>query len=370
MSTAHARIEDTSALPTAAESPPAATHSLLMPAVGTMSVVLIIACLHAGRPLVLPVVVALLLSIVLSPVVRALRRRGIPERVGSAFIVFGVVAIVVVCFLAAIGPATDWVSTLPQNVSRVEARIRGVTRPLEAIQKTAEKVQQVGAPPSTGEPPRVAIVSEGVVARWTSSTLSVLFAIVSIVFLTYFLLASGPMFRRKLADVLPRRVDRTRVINWLEQIELVASRFLLLSLMINTGVAAATAAGLRIVGMPHPVLWGATAGLLNFVPYIGALATTTVLSLAALSISDPGTHVIFAPVIFVFIHLIESNLVTPTVLGHRLPVSPIVIFVGLLFWGWVWGIPGAVIAVPLTVVIKITCDHLPALQHIGDALGN
>ncbi len=343
---------------------------MLMPSVGTLTILAALTALRVGRALVFPIVLAILISLVLSPLVRVLRRAGIAEHYGAAIIVFGALALAAAGVAALTGPATAFLDGAPASLAAAEQRIHRLVRPLERLQKTAERVEQATAPPSSSAPPRVEMATPGILARWSGSTISAGLALFSTIFLTYFLLASGPMFRKKLADALPSRFERARFATLFDDIELVTSRYLLISLMINTGVAAATALGLWLVGMPNALLWGGLAGLLNFVPYLGAVTTFCLLVLAALSTTDPSGRMVFAPVIFLCIHLLESNIITPTVLGRRLPLSPIAIFVALLFWGWMWGIPGAVIAIPLTVVIKVACDHLPGLERYSALLND
>ena len=352
------------------DAPPAPLPPMLMPSVGVLGIVATIAAVRVGRELILPIVLAILASLILSPMVRWLRRHRVPEHFGAGVVVFGALALLLCAAISLIAPATNILSRAPAALSTGESRIRTLVRPLEALQATAERIQQVGAPQSGDGPARVEVAAPGIVARWSGSTLSAGLTIVSTIFLSYFLLASGPMFRRKIADVLPSRFERARFATLFDEIELVTSRYLLLSLTINGGVAVATASGLWLVGMPNALLWGCVAGVLNFVPYLGAYTTLAVLTLSVLSTPDSTGHQIFAPVIFLCIHLLESNIVTPTVLGRRLPLSSIAVFVALLFWGWMWGIPGAVIAVPVTVVIKVTCDHLPGLEHVGALLND
>jgi predicted PurR-regulated permease PerM len=161
----------------------------------------------------------------------------------------------------------------------------------------------------------------------------------------------------------------------LSEIEIATSRFLATTTLINSCVGIATALALWAVGLPNPVLWGVVAAVFNFVPYIGPLATATVIATASLATSpdtEPArlSSVLLPPAVFILIHLTENNLVTPVLLGRRLPLNTVAIFLGLISFGWMWGIPGAVIAVPLTVVMKITCDYVPSLLHVGELLGN
>lgn len=352
------------------DSAPAPLPPMLMPSVGTLGVVATIAAVRLGRALILPMVLAILASLILSPMVRLLRRNRIPEHFGAAVVVFGALAVAGCVAISLVGPATTFLNRAPAALAAGESRIRSFVRPLEALQATAERIQQVGTPPTGEGPARVEVAAPGIVERWSGSTLSAGLAIVSTIFLSYFLLASGPMFRKKLADALPSRFERNRFATLFEEIELVTSRYLLLSLIINAGVAVAAAIGLWLVGIPNALVWGLVAGVLNFVPYLGAYTTMALLALFVLSSPDATGHEIFGPVVLFGIHLLESNIVTPTILGKRLPLSSIAVFVALLFWGWMWGIPGAVIAVPLTVVIKVTCDHLPGLEHVGALLND
>ena len=116
--------------------------------------------------------------------------------------------------------------------------------------------------------------------------------------------------------------------------------------------------------------WVTYAAVLNFVPYLGPMVTVTIIALVALASIDSIGHALLAPAAFLAVHLTESNLITPFVLGRHLPVNTVAIFLGLLFFGWMWGIPGAVLAVPLTVCVKLVCDHVPALSQVGELLDN
>lgn len=117
-------------------------------------------------------------------------------------------------------------------------------------------------------------------------------------------------------------------------------------------------------------MWGLIAAVLNFVPYLGPVVTAAIITLAALAGIDEPARALIAPAAFIVIHLTETNFVTPTLLGRHLPLNTVTIFLGLLFFGWMWGIPGAVLAVPLTVCAKLVCDHVPALAHVGELLDN
>lgn len=338
--------------------------------VGFIATILTIAALKLGRDVALPIVLAVLFTLLLSSPVRWLRRHGIREKFGAAVVVFGALATISLVSAMLVTPAVEWVGSAPRTMQDVERKVRRLARPLLALQKSAESIERVTAAPGADTTQQVRIAEPGLFARASVNVLKQIPTALTVVFLTYFLLAAAPLFRRKLAQMMPGRRDVAKVESVVAEIELVTSRFLMTMLAINTGVATATAVGLWLVGVPNPILWGVVAGVLNFMPYIGPVATAAVVTLAALASFDDPARALLAPAICVVIHLIETNLITPVLLGRRLPLNTVAIFVGLIFFTWVWGIPGAVLAVPITVVFKVTCDHVPALNSVGEILGS
>ena len=334
-------------------------------------IVMSVAALKLGRAVVLPIVISVLLTLLLSAPVRWLRRRRIPERIGAAIVVFGAIGVAVGVGATLVTPATEWVATAPATIAKVEGKIRVLMKPIAALEQSADRMATVAAPPTQSgrAPPQVQLATPSMLDR-VLGAFEIVPAAFSVIFLTYFLLASGPLFRKKIAQILPGRRDVVHFETILSEIELVTSRFLATATMINAGVGVATALSLWAVGLPSPILWGGLVAVLNFVPYLGPITSVTVITLAALASFDNVAHALIAPACFGAIHLVENNLVTPTLLGRRLPVNTVAIFLGLIFFGWVWGIPGAVLAVPLTTVVKIACDHIPPLRHLGELLGN
>lgn len=333
------------------------------PLVG-MFILLAIAALKIGSALVLPIVVSVLFAFLLGAPVRWLRRHGIKEGIGAGIVVFGTVAALGISIYFLSGPASEWLERAPQSLAQAERKLRRLTKPFEAIQQTAEKVEQVAAP-GAKDAPRVEIAEPGIMKRVQGTGIAFGGAALTVVFLTYFLLATGELFRQKLAAVLPGRRERAKVVEALGEIELQMSRYLFLTTVINTVVGLLTWIFLAAIKMPNAALWGALAGVLNFIPYVGAIVTIALIGIAALVSFDGSNQALIAAGGFFVINMIESNLVTPAVLGRRLPLNVVALFVGLLFWGWIWGITGAVLAVPLTVMLKIICDHVEGLENVA-----
>ena len=336
--------------------------------IGTL---LVIATLRLGRAFVMPVVIAVLLTLMLTTPVRWLQLRRVPGRIAAALVVFGAVAMFLGVAAALVSPTMDWLATAPQTMAKLETKVRALAKPLLALQRSADRMQQQATGARTADaPPQVQLVSPGLFAKVSAEGVSAAPVALAVVFLTYFLLASGPLVRRKLAGLLPGKDELARREHLLGEIELATSHFLITVVAINTAVGILTALVLWAVGVPSPLLWGMVAAVLNFVPYLGPIVTAAIIALAALASVDDTARAFVAPAAFYAIHMIETNLVTPTLLGRNLPVNTVAIFLGLLFFGWMWSIPGAVLAVPLTVCVKLVCDHVPSLAHVGELLGH
>ena len=332
--------------------------------------VMVIATLRLGRALVLPIVIAVLLTLTLRAAVRWLARNRIPARVGAALVVLGVIGVAGGATALIASPAMEWIASAPYTIQIVEMKVRRIMKPFSALEQSADRMQRAAGPSGTRPPTMVQVATPSLVERLTTGSLAAIPATLSVVFLTYFLLANDALARRKLAGLLPGRVELDRRERLLDQIEIAASHFLVTVSLVNVGVGVATALALWLIGVPNAVLWGSIAAVLNFVPYLGATVTLTLITIAATASIDSVTHALVAPAVFLAIHLTESNVVTPFALGRHLPLNTVAIFLGLLFFGWLWGIPGAVLAVPLTVCVRLVCDYVPALAHVGELLDN
>ncbi|MGH7358694.1 MAG: AI-2E family transporter, partial [Candidatus Rokuibacteriota bacterium] len=147
------------------------------------------------------------------------------------------------------------------------------------------------------------------------------------------------------------------------------SKYLVTMTLINVGLGAAVGGAMRLADMPNPVLWGVTAAVLNFVPYLGPVVTLGMIALVSLLTFEGLDRALVAPALYLGLNALEGYLVTPMLLGRRLLLNPVVIFMGIIFWGWLWGIPGALLAVPIMATFKIFCDHIGPLSPIGEFLG-
>jgi predicted PurR-regulated permease PerM len=324
--------------------------------------ILATAALHFGAGLLLPIAIAGLFTLLLDPPVRALRKLGLSTGVGAALMVFGTLGVLVSGGVLLAGPAAEWVATAPKTLNKVQSRLRKILRP---IQETAQKVDQATDAVTRGGPPTVQIQEPGLLERVSGGTTSVIATVITVVFLTYFLLAMLPVFRKKLADLIGTRAGARNMEEVLTEIEVQMSRYMLLNTLTSAGVGLAAWGFLAVVGLPNALLWGVVACLLNFIPYAGALVTTALVGAAAL-VSFEGTGmVLLVAGGMVAINLLEGNLVTPHLMGKHLPLNPVAIFLSLLYWGWVWGGAGMLLAVPITVMFQVICARIERLRPIA-----
>jgi predicted PurR-regulated permease PerM len=333
-------------------------------------VILGIAALKIGSALVLPIVVALLLSLLLSSPVAWLKRRRIPEVVGAGILVFGSALIFIASLWFLAEPAVEWMVKAPRSLAKAEQKLRTFSKPLHSIQETAAKVDDATSATGNGDAQVVQLAAPGMMQRISGGSATFAANAIAVMFLCYFLLAAAPRFRRKLALVVPGRAERGRVEEVMQEIELHMSRYLWLSTVINAIVGVLTWGLLALVGYPNAALWGAVAAILNYIPYVGAILTIGVIGFAGM-VSFPGMNqALIGAGGFFIINLFESNLITPSLLGRKLPLNTAALFLGLMFFGWMWGVTGAVLAVPLTVMVQVVCARIPATQPFAVFLDN
>jgi predicted PurR-regulated permease PerM len=334
-----------------------------------LSILALLYTLFFARDFLLPIVIALLLNLLFSPVVRALTRVGISAPFGAGIVVLGLLAILSFGVYELSTPVERWAAQAPKTLATVEARMKKLTRPLERVRRTAEQVEtatSTAAPPKTTE---VVVRGPGLVARVFGTTQRFVAGSLEVLILLFFLLASGDLFLQKLVKVLPALGDKRTAVQIARAAEASISTYLITALVINIGEGIVVAAVLWLLKMPNPLLWGTMVMLLEFIPYLGAATVVVVLSVAALTVFESVTHALLIPAAFLAINLIQANLISPLLFSRRLTLNPVALFVGLTFWWWIWGIPGAFVAVPLVATFKIFCDHIAALAPIGEFLG-
>lgn len=323
--------------------------------------------LHIAQAFILPIVLAILLNLLLSPLVLLLRKYlRIPEPLGAGVVIVVFLGGLVFGAYQLAPAASAWVARAPESLATLQRRIQPLRRPVEKVTQAAEQVEK--ATDMDKKTPLVEIKGPSLTKQVFGGTTAFLGTSLVVVFLTYFLLGSGDLFLQKLVGVLPQLKDKKTAVHIVRDTQSQVSLYLLVTTMINTGVGVATGVALGLVGMPNPVLWGVVAAVLNFVPYIGGLVNTVILTLAAFLTFEEASQALLVPIVFTVINILEGNLITPMILGRRMRLNTVAVFIGLVFWWYLWGIPGAILAVPIMATIKIACDHIESLASIGEFL--
>lgn len=332
-----------------------------------LTVLALLYTLRFAQAFFLPIVLAILLNFLLSPVVRLLRNAlRIPEPLGAAVVVIVMLGVIAFGVYQLTPAATAWVARAPESMATIQRRIRPLQKPVEQVTKAAEQVEQ--ATDMDKKTPQVEIKGPSFTRQVFGGTTAMLSTSLVVIFLAYFLLASGELFLQKLVGVLPNLKDKKTAVRIVRETESQVSTYLVVTTLINIGVGVVTGVALAVLGMPNPILWGVIAGVLNFVPYVGGLVNTVILALAAfLSFEETG-RALLVPIVFTVINILEGNLITPWILGRKMRLNTVAVFVGLVFWWYVWGIPGAIMAVPIMATIKIACDHIDSLRPVGEFL--
>ncbi|HEX8693796.1 MAG TPA: AI-2E family transporter [Longimicrobium sp.] len=333
----------------------------------TLTVLALLYTLYFARPFLLPIVVALLLSFLFSPVVRALARLHIRPPLGAGLVVLALLGGLGLGVYELAGPVQHWAADAPETLSTAQGKLRRLLRPIERASRTAEQVQ--GAVGGPEEAPEVVVRQPSLVSRVFGTTQRLVAGVLEVVILLYFLLAVGDLFLQKLIKVLPSFRDKQLAVEIARKTEASISTYLLTVAAVNVGEGLVVALAMYLLGMPSPLLWGALVVLLEFIPYLGALVMTVILTVAALTVFDSVGRALLVPGAFLAINLVQGNFVSPMLMGHRLSLNPVALLVGLAFWFWIWGIPGAFIAVPLLATFKIFCDHIESLAAVGEFLG-
>jgi predicted PurR-regulated permease PerM len=325
--------------------------------------------LYFARAFFFPIVLAVLLDFLLSPLIRALKRARIPEPLGAGLVMIALLGTAGGTIYELVGPARDWVGKLPSSIHAAQDRLRQIRKPVEQVSKTAEQVEQAAKLTDQAKTAEVVVKGPSLTERLFGTTQTIVASAIEVIILLYFLLAAGDLFLQKLIKVLPQFRDKKKAVTIARETEASISTYLVTVTLVNVGLGIAVAIVMLLLKMPNPLLWGALAALAEFVPYLGATALMTLLGLAGLVTFDHVGHALLIPAAYVTVNFLQSQFISPLVLGRRLTLNPVAIFVGLVFWWWIWGVPGAFIAVPLIATFKIFCDHIEALAPIGEFLG-
>src|SRR5438132_941814 len=299
--------------------------------------------LYFARAFFMPVILAFLLALTLTPIVRFLRMHGIPDVLSAPFLVLLSVLFVASAGYLLSGPVIELINNTSSIGQQLTERLAPFKRPLERIMDISRQLEALTE--TTQEPgvQKVAVASSGILPTAASNILEAGTSITVVFVLSLFLLASGTLFYEKIVQSFASLTQKKRALRVVYDVEREISHYLLTVAVINAGLGTVIGLGLWGLGMPNPLVWGAAAALLNFLPYVGALLTIVLVTVMALISFDTISYALLAPAFVLLCDIVEGQSVTPTVIGRRLELNTVAIFIAIAFWSRPWGFVGALI---------------------------
>jgi predicted PurR-regulated permease PerM len=351
-----------------------------------LTALVVVFMLQYMASVLIPVVLGILVAYSLEPFVLALTRVRIPRSIGAAVVLLTVVAGLGVAAYALSGQILQIVAQVPVAAKRIQERVRSFERHGESamgqVQKAATELQKTAqvATETGGAEDKTAVTKVQIVEPAFDAN-SYLYAggvnliggagqAAVILFLVYFFLVTGNLYKKKIVKIAgPALWQKKVTVEILDEINGQIANFIRVQVFTSVVVAVATIAALWFFGVRQYVIWGLLAGIFNSIPYLGPLLVTGGIGVISFMQFDDVPKTVMVCAVAFIITSLEGFLLTPALMSRAARMNPVAIFVGLLFWSWVWGIWGAVLAVPMLMMIKAICDHIEDLQPAGELLG-
>lgn len=349
----------------AAPEPPVAARPAPVYAVRGMFAIVLLATLKIAAPLLVPIALAVFLSLMLSPVARFLECKArLPRPVAAGIVTAGVIAAIVSALISLAEPALKWSKDLPNLMPQVEEKLSVVKEPIAEIGTIAEKVQDLTEidEPKKKRTAEVVISTPGAIEKLMAEAPYAVTATGIMLFLTFFLLLCGGDIVRRIAALGPRFGHRRRIVRTLQSMQGDITRFLFTISVINAALGAVTGITLHFLGVPNPILWGVVVALCNFAPYVGPAIALVLLAGVGLMSMETFASAAVVPLSFLVLTSLEGHIVTPLIVGRRLDLSPLVVFLSVIVWGYIWGLAGALMAVPIVASFKLLLASMPSAR--------
>jgi predicted PurR-regulated permease PerM len=336
---------------------------------GILVVLAVFYTLYFTRAVAFPIALSCIVAMPLMPVIRRLGKLGIPAPVASALLVTAVGLVLLIGVLVLWAPANQWIKNSPKHFAAIEAKMKSMQSSFDDFRKAGEKVDEI-AGGGDGDPAtlKVEVKQPSLSGSVLTSTGTFLATATIVVTLVFLFLGFGDGLVDGIVKIMPTSRDKGNLRHMFHEAEVTISNYLFTYTLINIGLGVVIGTGLAFMGVPNPLLWGVMAACLNYLPFVGLIVGSIVVFLVALITFDSTLYALLAPTIYLLANGIEANIVTPVLLGRSLRLNVVAIFLSIILWGWMWGIGGALIAVPLLAVIKVTCDYSRPLKPISQLL--
>ncbi len=362
-----------------------------------LTILAVLYTLYFAAGIILPFVLALVLSLLLSPVARFLCDRLRFPRMLAAILLIALLFSAIGGIGYAISvPARSWIERAPQSLPELQKKLSFLRRPIDmfegGMQQMQRLMQQSGqagagaaeAPADTAGPPAAAPAAPAVAPTPAApggtpsasvglsvlaGTRSFLGQALTLLITLFFLLADGDALLRRFVEILPGLSEKKRAVSIATEVERNISGYLATITLMNLMVGVANGLSIWAFGLPDPLLWGTAAFLLNYIPILGALTGMVIFFFVGLFSFSSVVWALAPSGVYLLIHIMEGETITPLLLARRFTLNPLLVIVALMFWDWLWGVAGALLAVPLLAVFKILCDNIDMLTPIGHLLG-
>lgn len=334
-----------------------------------LATISVLVSFYFAKDLILPILLGVLVALTLSPLARFLVKLGIPYGASAVLLILLTTSLFTSAVIFSAGTVNSWVESAPEIGQTLKTKLSGLTGTLEDVREASEQVEDMAAADGATPVQEVVIKQPSLIDSAVSTFASLATTLVVALILATFLLASGDMFYIKLVQSFRTLSDKKRALTAVYDIERKISRYLLTITAINAGLGVAIGFALWALGLDYPYIWGIAAFLLNFVPFVGGVVGTVLVGISAIVQFDNLYYALAAPIVYQVLTGIEGQFVTPTLVGRRLEMNTVAVFLTVVIWGWLWGIPGALVAVPFLVVFKVICENFEGLTTFANFLG-
>jgi predicted PurR-regulated permease PerM len=348
------------------------SHTMRAPlSIRLIAFVVCVAALTLGREFFVPIALALTFHALLRPLVRGLERLRIPAVAGAAIVVLSFLALGIAAGFALSGPVRGFMESAPASITKAREKLRQMGGPLQRVSAAAsgdgaaaqrERADSVKTRQQEGQQKVPSFLTQ-----LLGGATVVVSGLIEVLLLLYLMLAAGNLIFRKLVRVVPGPDEKRTVSDVFHETEAIVGRYMVVTALINVGQGVAVGLAMWAIGMPSPVMWGLLTFVMEFIPYLGGAINVALLLIIGFTHFD-GSKVLLAPALYLIITTLQNNVVSPYAYGSRLKLSPLAVMICVLFWWFVWGIPGVFLAIPIAATLKVLGDQVPRFQPLGELL--
>jgi len=334
---------------------------------GILVLLALYACAVASV-LIVPFLLALLLSLMFAPAVRLLCRWHLPRVLATSLVLVCAIVLTGSLLASLVAPARAWMVQVPKSIDRIELALSELRRPLLAATHASEQIAKLTNVDGEGKVQRVVDAGPSRIAQMLSATPAALASMIATLLLIFIFLLHGDALLRKFVELAPELYMKKDIVIATRSAQHDLSTYMVTITAINSVLGLLTAAVLWWLGVDAPLLWGGIVAVLNFAPFIGPMLAVMILVVVGFSRFETPLAALSVPGVFLLLHLIEGQLVTPLIVGRRLALDPVMVFLALMLFGWLWGVTGLLLAMPLLTCVRIVAERIPTWNALAKML--